>query len=162
MTLTYLGLGSNMDNPRAQLRAAAESIDRLPRTTVLRSSPLYGSKAWGKTDQADFVNMVLEVETGLMAEALLKECKRIEQEQGRTAGERWGPRPVDLDILLFGAQEISTPTLQVPHPRMWQRGFVLKPLADLAPDLPGPDGMPVGSYLERPEIVEQGVWLYEE
>lgn len=158
MIIAYLGLGSNMDDPRAQLNAAIEAISRIPSTQVLRASPLYASKPWGKTDQPDFLNMVLEIETGLAPHSLFLRCKEIEAEQGRTAGERWGPRPIDIDILLYGTESLNTASLVVPHPRMWERAFVLQPLADLRPDLIGPDGSPIEAYLESEAIANQVVW----
>jgi 2-amino-4-hydroxy-6-hydroxymethyldihydropteridine diphosphokinase len=159
-SLAYLGLGSNMRDPKAQIEAALAAIDRVPTTRVLRRSPLYGSKPWGRTDQPDFVNMVAEVATGLQPHTLLRHLKSIEREQGRTEGERWGPRPIDLDILLFGNRHLRTASLQVPHPRMWERAFVLRPLADLRPDLAAPDGRPLPELLATGEIASQGVWPY--
>ena len=160
--LAYLGLGSNMGNSRAQLDMAVAAINRLPTTKVLRPSPVYASKPWGKTDQPDFLNMVLEVETRLPPHALLKHLKQIEGEQGRVAGERWGPRPIDIDILLYGTQTLTSPELEVPHPRMWERAFVLQPLADLRPDLVGLDGSPITKYLKSEAIANQRVWLAKE
>ncbi|MGA7730901.1 MAG: 2-amino-4-hydroxy-6-hydroxymethyldihydropteridine diphosphokinase [Chloroflexia bacterium] len=162
MVKAYLGLGSNMGDPRAQLKAAIAAIGRLPSTDVLRASPLYGSKAWGKTDQPDFLNMALEIETNMPPHTLLKHCKRIEAEQGRVPGEHWGPRPIDIDILLYGGRTVSTASLVVPHPRMWERAFVLRPLADLRPDLRAPNGAPITTYLESADIAAQGVWPAQE
>jgi 2-amino-4-hydroxy-6-hydroxymethyldihydropteridine diphosphokinase len=161
-SLAYLGLGSNMGDPQAQIEAALAAIDRVPTTRVLRRSPLYGSKAWGRTNQADFVNMVAEVATGLQPHTLLRHLKSIEREQGRTEGERWGPRPIDVDILLFGNRRLRTASLQVPHPRMWERAFVLRPLADLRPDLTAPDGTLLQELLTTGKIESQGVWPYVE
>lgn len=160
MPTVYLGLGSNMRNPPAQLEAAVAALDGLPTTHVGRISPLYLSKAWGKTDQPDFLNMVVEIDTALAPASLLRKIKQIEADQGRTPGERWGPRPVDIDILLYDKQEINTPTLVIPHPRMWERAFVLRPLADLAPDLISSDGTPITTVLRQEPIASQGVWLY--
>jgi 2-amino-4-hydroxy-6-hydroxymethyldihydropteridine diphosphokinase len=158
VVLAYLGLGSNMGNRRAQLRTAVEAIDRLPSTGVVRESPMYESKPWGKTNQPDFLNLVVEIETALPPQTLLKLCKQIEAEQGRVAGERWGPRPIDIDILLYDERTVRTADLIVPHLRMWERAFVLRPLADLRPDLTGPDGLPIAAYLENEMIASQGVW----
>ena len=138
------------------------AIGRLPSTKVLRASRLYASKPWGKTDQPDFLNMVLEIDTALTPHTLLKHCKHIEAEQGRVAGERWGPRPIDVDILLYGSRTLKTASLVVPHPRMWERAFVLRPLADLRPDLQGPNGAPIAMYLDSDAIAAQGVWPDEE
>ncbi|MEP6774453.1 MAG: 2-amino-4-hydroxy-6-hydroxymethyldihydropteridine diphosphokinase [Chloroflexota bacterium] len=160
MPTVYLGLGSNMDNPPAQLEAAVATLRILPTTHVQRISPLYMSKAWGKTDQADFLNMVVEIDTALPPASLLREVKQIEAAQGRTRGERWGPRPVDIDILLYDKQEINTPTLLIPHPRMWERAFVLRPLADLAPDLLSSGGTPITALLRQEPLASQVVWPY--
>jgi 2-amino-4-hydroxy-6-hydroxymethyldihydropteridine diphosphokinase len=147
-----------MHNPPAQLETAVAALRRLPTTRILRLSPVYVSKAWGKTDQPDFVNMVAEIDTNLEPPDLLKEVKHIEADQGRVPGERWGPRPVDIDILLYGDQVVNTSDLAIPHPRMWERAFVLRPLADLTPDIVAPGGVPIHKLLERPDIASQGVW----
>jgi len=160
MPIVYLGLGSNMHNPPAQLEAAVAALGLLPATHVQRISPVYVSRAWGKTDQPDFLNMVVEVDTALAPTSLLREIKQIEADQGRTPGERWGPRPVDIDILLYDKQEINTPTLVIPHPRMWERAFVLRPLADLVPDLISSDGTLITDLLRQEPIASQGVWPY--
>jgi 2-amino-4-hydroxy-6-hydroxymethyldihydropteridine diphosphokinase len=159
--LVYLGLGSNIDEPARQLGAAVEAIARLPRTKLVRRSPMYVSQPWGKLDQPDFLNMVVEVSTGLLPQSLLKQCKRIEKEQGRVVSERWGPRQVDIDILIYDQQAVETQGLVIPHPRMWERAFVLRPLCDLMPDLVSPQGEPISAILHRPEIASQGVWPYE-
>jgi 2-amino-4-hydroxy-6-hydroxymethyldihydropteridine diphosphokinase len=159
--LTYLGLGSNLDDPQRQLESAIEAIRQLPRTKVLRRSPMYVSQPWGKLDQPDFLNMVVEVRTSLAPDSLLRYCKEIEAEHGRLEGERWGPRQLDIDILILGDRVIHTPTLEVPHARMWERAFVLRPLADLRPDLKSPDGTPITELLRRERIASQGVWPYE-
>ena len=159
MSTVYLSLGSNMHNPPAQLKAAVASLSLLPHTRVLRLSPLYSSKPWGKTDQPDFLNLVAEIETTLPPESLLDHLKQIEAAQGRTPGERWGPRPVDLDILLYDKLELNTPTLTIPHPRMWERAFVLRPLPDLAPALLAPGGTPITALIHQKQIASQGVSL---
>src|SRR6476469_625651 len=157
----YLGLGSNLDDPKAQIDAAIAALAKLPRTKVLRESRTYVSKPWGKLDQPDFLNMVVEIRTGLAPQTLLRHVKRIEQEQGRIESERWGPRQLDIDILLFGERTISTADLVVPHPRMWERAFVLRPLADLRPDLKSPVGESLADLLARHDIAAQGIWPYE-
>lgn len=149
-----------MHNPPAQLEAAVATLSLLPDTSVQRLSPVYISKAWGKTDQPDFLNMVVEIDTGLQPTALLHDIKLIEAAQGRTPGERWGPRPVDIDILLYDELEINTPSLVIPHPRMWERAFVLRPLADLAPDLLSSRGTPITTLLRQESIASQGIWPY--
>jgi 7,8-dihydro-6-hydroxymethylpterin-pyrophosphokinase len=104
--------------------------------------------------------MVVEVDTALGPASLLRAVKQMEADQGRTPGERWGPRPVDIDILLYDKQEINTPTLVIPHPRMWERAFVLRPLADLVPDLISSDGTLITDLLRQEPIASQGVWPY--
>lgn len=147
-----------MHDPPTQLETAVAALRKLPTTRVLHLSPIYASKAWGKTDQQDFVNMVVEIETEIEPADLLRQVKYIEAVQGRVPGERWGPRPLDIDILLYGDQRVDAPGLVIPHPRMWERAFVLRPLADLAPDLVAPGGMPIQGLLERQDIASQGVW----
>ncbi len=160
--IAYLGLGSNLDNPRSQLEQATAALSRLPRTVLLRKSPSYVSQPWGKIDQPDFLNMVVEIRTALAPQTLLRHCKQIETEQGRLVGERWGPRQLDIDILIFNDRVVSTASLVVPHPRMWQRTFVLRPLADLRPDLTSPEGILILEVLRREDLASQGVWPYEQ
>jgi 2-amino-4-hydroxy-6-hydroxymethyldihydropteridine diphosphokinase len=160
-TLAYLGLGSNLDDPEAQLDAATSALARLPRTELLRKSRTYVSKPWGKLDQPDFLNMVVEIRTGLSPHTLLRHAKHIEQEQGRVESERWGPRQLDIDILLFGDRTIKTASLVVPHPRLWERAFVLRPLADIRPEMKSPDGASIREVLARSDIAAQGIWPYE-
>ena len=159
--LAYLALGSNMGDSRGHIERAITEINALPATRVLRAAPLYGSGPWGKTDQPDFVNTAIEVLTEKAPRALLIAVKNIEQAHGREPGERWGPRPLDIDILLHGAGPISEPGLQVPHPRMWDRAFVLRPLADLLPDLRGPGGRTIMERLNDVEIASQPLWRLE-
>jgi 2-amino-4-hydroxy-6-hydroxymethyldihydropteridine diphosphokinase len=146
-----------MDDPRSQVATAVAALERLPTTRVRRASPQYWSKAWGKTDQPDFLNMVVEIETTLPPHTLLKHAKHIEVEQGRIPGEHWGPRPIDIDILFYGRRTLRTASLVVPHPRIWERAFVLRPLADLRPDLRAPDGTSIPELLMRDDLANQGV-----
>jgi 2-amino-4-hydroxy-6-hydroxymethyldihydropteridine diphosphokinase len=157
--LAYLGIGSNVGKSRHHLERAIEEVDNLPGTKVRRVSPLYGSAPWGKANQADYTNAVVEVETTLSPRDLLKAVKSLERAHGRVPGERWGPRPLDIDILLHGTASTLDPELEVPHPRMWDRAFVLRPLADLRPDLVGRDGRTVLDRLNDDEIADQEVWL---
>ena len=159
-TVAYLGLGSNMGDRVAQIEEAITMIGHLPETRILRRSPLYESKPWGKTDQPDFLNMVVEISTNIGPHVLLHHCKEIEAKLGREPGERWGPRPIDIDIVLYGDKHINTATLTLPHQRMWERQFVLRPLADLLPNLVGPDNAPIEKFLQREEIAAQGVREY--
>ena len=162
MATAYLGLGSNLGDRERYLRFALEELGRLESTRIVSTSSLYCSKAWGKTDQPDFMNMVAEIDTGLESLPLLAECKRIEGRAGRTAGERWGPRVLDIDILLYGTELISLPNLVVPHARMLERRFVIEPLAELQPKREMlwffPDDMTLEKLLESAEIRSQEVW----
>jgi 2-amino-4-hydroxy-6-hydroxymethyldihydropteridine diphosphokinase len=161
-TTAYLGLGSNMGDRIEQLEAAFASIARIPATRIVQKSPVYESKAWGKTDQADFLNMAVAIATTLDPQQLLRHCKDIETRQGRVPGEKWGPRPIDLDILLFGGRRLKTDSLVVPHPHMWERAFVLRPLADIAPGILHDDGTPISEWLQKKDIAAQEVNPYTE
>lgn len=135
-TTAYIGIGSNIGEPRAQVELAFDALDRLPDTKLVSASRLYRSRPLGPVDQPEFVNAVAAIETGLEALALLEHLHAIERAQGRFRdGTRWGPRQLDLDILLYGAEAFSTGGLTVPHPELTRRSFVLYPLADIAPDL---------------------------
>jgi 2-amino-4-hydroxy-6-hydroxymethyldihydropteridine diphosphokinase len=160
METAYLGLGSNMGDRQAHLEAGVAAIGRLEGNGVLQRSPLYESEPWGPVEQPNYLNMVIEISTALPPEELLRLCKEIEKQQGRVPGERWGPRPLDIDILLYEDWRIHTESLAVPHPRMWERAFVLRPLADIAPGLRGPDGRSIIELLEQESIRSQGVWRY--
>ena len=133
----YIGLGGNLGDVAASFRSAAASIAALPDTQIVTGSGLYASPPWGGVAQPDYLNAVLGIDTGLPALALLEALLAIERAHGRDrgAGLRWGPRPLDCDILLFADAVIDSGRLQVPHPRMAERAFVLVPLAEIAPDL---------------------------
>ena len=132
-TLVYIGLGANLGEREAALRQALAALGQYPGIRVLRVSPLYGS-APVDAGGPDYLNAVAEVATTLTPEALLQALQAIEQSAGRERPYRNAPRTLDLDILWFGDQVIDTPELTVPHPRMAERAFVLRPLADLAPE----------------------------
>ena len=148
MEQVYIGLGSNLGEPVTQLNQAIQALKDLAGTEFIACSSLYGSKPMGPQDQPDYVNAVAAIATDLEPEELLKQLQHIEQTHGRQRkGERWGPRTLDLDILLFGQQVLDTPTLTVPHYGMQQREFVLYPLAEIAPELVLPDGQPLQQLL---------------
>lgn len=131
----FIGLGSNLDDPPAQLARAQDELDSIPGTRLLRRSSLYRSAPWGVVEQPVFVNAVVEIETRLSPRALLHALLSIEQAHGRDrAVERWGPRTLDLDLLAYADLRIDEPGLVVPHPRLAQRAFVLMPLAEIAAD----------------------------
>jgi len=137
MKLVYLSLGSNIGDREANLRAA---IDRLPPAglRVARVSPVYETEPVGFADQRWFLNLVVEAETSLFPLQLLARTARIERELGRVRTAPNGPRTIDIDILLYANAVVRAPSLEIPHPRMCERRFVLAPLADLAPDLRHP------------------------
>jgi 2-amino-4-hydroxy-6-hydroxymethyldihydropteridine diphosphokinase len=130
----YVALGANLDDPQLQVRSAFDELARLPQSALRARSPLYRTPPVGPPGQPDYINAVAALETRLAPRALLDALQGIECAHGRCRdGTRWGPRPLDLDILLYGDRQIDEPGLQVPHPRMAGRAFVLVPLADLAP-----------------------------
>ncbi len=132
----YIGLGSNQQNPPLQIHNALAALKQIRRTVFVGHSRLYRSRPMGPVDQPDFVNAVAAVDTCLDAHTLLSELQSIEDRQGRVrGGVRWGPRTLDLDLLLFGDEQIATDKLTVPHPGLLQRSFVLYPLYEVAPDL---------------------------
>ncbi|WP_333606592.1 2-amino-4-hydroxy-6-hydroxymethyldihydropteridine diphosphokinase [Arsukibacterium sp.] len=144
----YIGLGANQAEPVAQLQRALSALAQLPQSQLIAVSSLYHSKPMGPQDQPDYINAVAELDTELTAEALLDHLQQIEQQQGRQRkAERWGPRTLDLDILLFGQQQINSSRLTVPHYGLRQREFVLYPLSELAPQLVLPDGTPLTALL---------------
>ncbi|MCH8277464.1 MAG: 2-amino-4-hydroxy-6-hydroxymethyldihydropteridine diphosphokinase [Proteobacteria bacterium] len=132
----YVGLGSNLDSPVRQLESAFELLAKIPRSRLVQRSALYRSAPLGGIEQADFVNAVATMLTQLSAGELLLELQRIEQARGRERGAvRWGPRILDLDLLVYSNQEIDEDKLTVPHPGIGERNFVLLPLEDVAPEL---------------------------
>lgn len=139
--LAYVGLGGNVGAAAVVLRDAMIALDALPKTRLLRASKLYRTPAWGQREQQDFVNAVALLETQLDARALLDALLGVEREFGRerAGSERWGPRTLDLDLLLFGAARIDEPGLRVPHPHLHERAFALVPLLEIAPaiQIPG-------------------------
>lgn len=135
MEVAALGLGGNIGDPRAAMTESLRQLDLRDDCRVTAVSKLYSTPPWGKTDQADFFNCCALVETSLPPEELLDVCLSIERGMKRVRIERWGPRTIDIDILVYGALEQVTEKLELPHPRMTERGFVMMPLADIAPDL---------------------------
>jgi 2-amino-4-hydroxy-6-hydroxymethyldihydropteridine diphosphokinase len=147
----YVGVGSNLGDPEANVRDAIAALGELG--AVERTSSLYRTKAWGKTDQPDFVNAVALLETGLNPRSLLIALKAIEAELGRVPSERWGPRAIDLDILTFDDLQIEEEGLAIPHPSMNERAFVLVPLAEIDPSFaPLRDALPVGEIHRLGEV----------
>ena len=135
----YIGVGSNLSEPRVQVLTACTRLADVPLTEVMLTSPLYASRAHGPVVQPDFVNAVVGVVTRLGPSALLAELVAIETALGRPAlRQRWGPRIIDLDLLVYGRERRADAGLMLPHPGIVERNFVLYPLADIAPDLDVP------------------------
>lgn len=134
----WVGLGSNLGDSAATVRAGVRALAALPATTIGPSSSLYRSAPVGVLDQPDFCNAVAGVDTALSPLALLAGLQQIEQHYGRVRTRRWGPRTLDLDLLLYGDRRVEETTLTVPHPRLHERAFVLLPLAELAPTVQVP------------------------
>lgn len=134
---TFVALGGNLGDVENTLMEAIFAIDGLPQTSVRAQSSLYRTRAWGRTDQPDFINAVVEVNTRLAPRILLDKLLEIEERFGRvrSEGEKWGPRELDLDLLMVGDESLDEPGLHLPHPRMHERAFVLVPLAEIAPML---------------------------
>lgn len=149
----FIGLGSNLGDSAAVLRAALRALDGLPRTRLLRASRLYRTPAWGRVEQPDFLNAVAMLDTALPARELLDAMLEIEREAGRArsadGSDRWGPRTLDLDLLLYAQATILEPGLQVPHPHLHQRAFALVPLLEIAPQAMIPGIGAAGSALAR-------------
>ena len=148
MTVAYVGIGSNLDDPRTQVLEAFEDLDKLPHTRVVSRSSLYRTAPVGHATQPDFINAVAQLETGLPAERLLDELQEIEARHGRRRSFANAPRTLDLDVLLFGNVELDTPGLRIPHPRMHQRAFVLQPLVEISPDAAIPGRGPAKALLD--------------
>jgi 2-amino-4-hydroxy-6-hydroxymethyldihydropteridine diphosphokinase len=139
VTLAYVGLGSNLQDPRRQVERAFEELDALPHTRLVKRSSLYRSAPIGHAEQPEFVNAVAQLETALPAERLLMELQEIEKRHGRERSFPNAPRTIDLDILIYGNLRTASDRLVLPHPRMHERKFVLEPLYEVAPhaSIPG-------------------------
>jgi 2-amino-4-hydroxy-6-hydroxymethyldihydropteridine diphosphokinase len=153
----YIGLGSNLSDPAAQVRQALHDLAGVARTLRVAVSPLYGSRPLGPVTQPDFVNAVAGVLTQLTAAQLLQALRALEGQAGRPAvHEHWGPRVIDLDLLVFGREQRSDADLVLPHPGVVARNFVLFPLADIAPELEVPGQGQVRDLLAR--VSADGIW----
>ncbi len=136
MVNVYIGLGSNLADPRMQIEAGLHALAALPQSQLLRHSRLYRSAPWGRSDQPEFVNAVAAISTALPPRMLLDALLAIERSAGRQRDvTRWGPRVLDLDILMYADLALDEPGLHLPHPHLHQRAFVLVPLAEIAPEL---------------------------
>ncbi|ALZ97869.1 MULTISPECIES: 2-amino-4-hydroxy-6-hydroxymethyldihydropteridine diphosphokinase [Leclercia] len=159
MTLAYIAIGSNLASPLEQVNAAVQALGDIPQTRVVALSSFYRTPPLGPQDQPDYLNAAIALETALSAEALLDNTQRIELQQGRVRKEeRWGPRTLDLDIMLFGDAQIHTERLTVPHYDMKRRGFMLWPLFEIAPDLTFPDGEHLSALLAQLNAEKPAHW----
>ena len=147
MTVAYVGLGANLGEPRRHLESALEELDALPRTRVTARSAVYRSAPLGYAGQPDFLNAVAAIDTALRPEKLLNSLQEIEIRHKRDRPFPGAPRTLDLDLLLYGDAEIDTPQLQLPHPRMHERAFVLAPLVAIAPEISIPGHGPARELL---------------
>jgi 2-amino-4-hydroxy-6-hydroxymethyldihydropteridine diphosphokinase len=148
VTLAYVGLGANLGSPMATIYAAEERLADLPGVVVKRRAAFYRTAPQGVLDQPDFINTAVEIETIVPPLELVRWFKTVEAELGRIPSFHWGPRVIDLDLLLYGDVRLSTPELTVPHAEMWQRLFVLAPLSELRLDVCDPDGRPITTVCE--------------
>jgi 2-amino-4-hydroxy-6-hydroxymethyldihydropteridine diphosphokinase len=151
----FIALGANLGRPVEQLQRALLLVGQLPQTQIVRASGFYASAAVGYTDQPDFVNAVAEVETALTASQLLEALLAIEAVLGRVRTFQNAPRTIDLDVILYGDARIETPALIVPHPRMHERAFVLRPLLEIAPDIFIPGLGAASAFL--PQVADQAL-----
>lgn len=138
MSRTWIGLGSNLQDPAAQLQRAFGELDELADSRLLARSRLYRSRPMGPAGQPDYLNAVALLETALEPLGLLDELQHIEERHGRVRGQRWGPRTLDLDLLLYDERLLDLPQLKVPHPGIAERDFVLLPMLEIDPDLQVP------------------------
>lgn len=150
--LAYIGVGSNLHDPVVQVHESIEALSTVPDSMLIAHSSLYSSKAMGNVEQPDYVNAVVSINTALAPLVLLQALQAIERQQGRErTGEKWGPRVLDLDLLLYGNQIITTAELTIPHPGLHKRDFVLAPLEEIAGDIDIPGHGRVSAYLPRCE-----------
>ena len=147
--LAYIGLGSNLNNPKEQIKQALMALDGSEDVSVVGLSSLYQSKPVDGSDQPDYLNAVCKVNTHLTALELLHLCQHIEQSQHRVREKKWGARTIDLDIIIYGAQVIASKQLVVPHPEMMNRHFVLVPLYEIEPDLDVPVLGPLEELMDK-------------
>jgi 2-amino-4-hydroxy-6-hydroxymethyldihydropteridine diphosphokinase len=147
VSAAYVGIGSNLDGPREQVTLAFDELDRIPRTRLARRSSLYRTDPVGYAAQPEFINAVARLDTALAADALLSELQAIESAHRRTRAFRDAPRTLDLDLLLYDDEVRSSPALTLPHPRMHERAFVLKPLLEIAPGITVPGHGPADRLL---------------
>jgi len=136
--ICYLGLGSNIENRADYLKKAKDELEAVPEIAILRSSTIIETEPFGKTDQNNFLNCVLEIETDLNPRKLLQVCNKIEDKLGRVRDEKWGSRTIDIDILIYGDEINDSPKITLPHPGIHLRKFVLDSMVELCPNLVHP------------------------
>ena len=154
--VAYIGLGSNLEDPKQQVIDAFDALKNIPCSQLVHQSSLYKSPPMGPQNQNDFINAVAKISTDLSPIELLDQLQAIESLQGRVRkSEQWGPRTLDLDLLLFGNQVINSERLTVPHYGMKERAFVLIPMAEISSDILTPDGSNINTLVE--ELTEQGI-----
>ncbi|MGD8109897.1 2-amino-4-hydroxy-6-hydroxymethyldihydropteridine diphosphokinase [Vibrio sp. TRT 21S02] len=159
MITAYIAVGSNLSDPVTQANSAIDALKTLPKSTLLQASMLYSSSPMGPQDQPDYINAVVAIETELTPLELLNCTQAIEQEQGRVRkDERWGPRTLDLDIILYGNEVMDSERLTIPHYGMKEREFVLYPLAEIAPSLTLPDGTELSELLKQVDRNGLRIW----
>ena len=150
MISCYIGLGSNLNQPADQLRAACACLQAIPKSNLICVSSVYRTSPVGKLDQPDFLNAAVKLDTELTVLSLFDSLQEIEKIQGRIRTERWGARNIDIDILLFGDKTLSNPRLTVPHPRLHLRMFVLTPLTEICgPSMRLPSGFLLKQVIEN-------------
>jgi len=160
MITAYIAIGSNLADPVSQANDAIEALKTLPRSEFLAASQLYSSTPMGPQNQPDYINAVAAIKTGLTPLELLDCTQAIELEQGRVRkDERWGPRTLDLDIILYGNEVMDSERLTIPHYGMREREFVLYPLAEIAPNLQLPDGTELQQLLTQVDRNGLRIWL---
>jgi 2-amino-4-hydroxy-6-hydroxymethyldihydropteridine diphosphokinase len=148
--MAYIGIGSNLDNPVVQVQEAIEELGAIPDSLLIARSSLYSSKPMGAADQPNYVNAVVAIDTVLSPQALLQVLQAIERRRGRErTGEKWGPRVLDLDLLLYGGRRIDTADLTIPHPGLHERDFVLVPLGEIAGDISIPGRGRLSAFMSR-------------
>lgn len=156
---TFILLGSNLSDPLQQVISAVAEVSQISQVKVCQVSHCYISKALGPEDQPDYINAVVAIDTQLSAHDLLKELQLIEKNHGRVRDtRRWGPRTLDLDILLYGDKIINTPSLIIPHPELANRNFVVYPLLEIAPNLILPNGQALNDL--RADCSDEGLTVF--
>lgn len=159
MTQAFIAIGSNLASRLEQVNAAVQAMGDIPQTRVVALSAFYRTPPLGPQDQPDYLNAAIALDTTLSADALLDHTQRIELQQGRVRkAERWGPRTLDLDIMLFGDEVIHSERLTVPHYDMKRRGFMLWPLFEIAPLLTFPDGETLRAVLQQLNAEKPARW----